>query len=326
MDASKTTYRVVPLDKMYVSAGALRPAMRETESYVFLKADIKKNGCWREMLCREEKDGTEQKQLGMDIEICDGQQRFDILTVLGYKEIRVAINNTITDRDIQLLQISLNTQGVNTTKKQISQAMHRAMAETDMTIDDLAALYSRSIAWVENHLNLKNLNDQIAELQSKGTLNATLAFKLGQIKDPQTQIDLCRGNVETQGHSILSMKQGDALNHIANAVKAETDAAKNKEPEFTPRHSFIGKKPLMEAVKAAEAAGDDRFAQGALFSIQADDETEANQRKIWDAGQAEKGRKKLQVKQTQADKKAAKAKQEQEQINQDLANLQDVNA
>jgi len=319
MDVNAGRLEFVELSKLYVSPFALRQPQRDSDTYKDLVKSIAARGIGQPPIVRSEKKGTDKWQEGHRFEIGDGCQRKHAAEDAGLKTIPVIINDTMTDEDIQTLQVQLNTQGVKTTKKQIAQAMERYMTLHNCSIQDLAVQYSKSLSWVENHLNLRNLDERINTLFERGTLPATIAYQLSKL-DPDTQFELCKGeHPETKGDSICAIGSTEAVELISKLYKEEQAEKRGHTPEFEPRSKFIGKKNVMIQAEAAEEAGDVRFAEGLRASVQLDTESISNQEKEWKAAQDEKKAKKLQ--------KARKAAQERdEEAKRQLEELEAANA
>lgn len=173
--------KYIPVEDIEQNVENLREVDREHEDWPDFVEDIKNNGILLPIALKQMEDGR--------YVLDDGLHRYTAACEIGLKEVPCIIRPPDDNRDTLLLQISANSQGVETKPAQYAQALRTVMErDATLTIGDLAGKINKSSGWLRRLLSLNNLTEEAAKLVDRGEISLSNAYVLAKLP-PEEQSD-----------------------------------------------------------------------------------------------------------------------------------------
>jgi len=225
----------------------LREVDREHEDWPDFVEDIRNNGILLPVAVKEIEPGR--------YVLDDGLHRYTAACEIGLKEVPCIIRPADDDRDTLLLQISANSQGVETKPAQYAAAL-KTILERDakLTISELADKVNKSSGWLRKLLSLNNLTDKAGKLVDRGEISLSNAYVLAKLP------------VEEQGEWLEKAKQLEPGKFEPLAMARRRELNRKKRDEVSVTYRPRKKTEVIERFEAlnADADSDDENVQAEL--------------------------------------------------------------
>ncbi|MDH7495853.1 MAG: ParB/RepB/Spo0J family partition protein [Bacillota bacterium] len=168
---------------------------------------------------------------GEGYELVVGQRRLLAARMAGLSEVPVVVSDL---EDAEMIQVALieNLQREDLNPMEEAESYQRLVTEFAMSQEELARVLGRSRPSIANTLRLLNLQPEVQEAVSRGTLSMGHARALLAIQDPALQVEACRHVIEKE----LSVRDTEELVRrvLASGQVAAKEAKqdKPKDPEI----------------------------------------------------------------------------------------------
>lgn len=174
------------------------------------------------------------RKAGDGYELVVGQRRLLAAKMAGLAEVPVVVSDL---GDAEMIQVALieNLQREDLNPMEEAESYRRLVEEFGMTQDELARVLGRSRPSIANTLRLLNLQPEVQEVVSRGTISMGHARALLAIQDSALQVEACRRIVEQE----LSVRETEELVRRVLAsgrvgVKGEDEKQERpRDPEIT---------------------------------------------------------------------------------------------
>ena len=128
-------------------------------------------------------------------EVIDGMWRFTACKHLGHLDIPCIVREGTTDEEVVRLQIQANAVSYETRPIEFANQMKRLIRMREkvgapISIKELAAMVSKSTAWVSARLRLLELHPDLQQEISEGTMGIGKATALAKIKKDKYQLKI----------------------------------------------------------------------------------------------------------------------------------------
>lgn len=162
-----------------------------------LAESIKAHGIVQPLVVRKAGDGYE---------LVVGQRRLLAARMAGLAEVPVVVSDL---DDAEMIQVALieNLQREDLNPMEEAESYRRLVEEFGMSQEELAGVLGRSRPSIANTLRLLNLQPEVQEVVSRGTISMGHARALLAIQDPALQVEACRYVVEHE----LSVRETEDL-------------------------------------------------------------------------------------------------------------------
>lgn len=297
------------IDPEFELRGSQKEVKKFSGQWKTMKRSVEENGILQPILARCEKDpNTGELDLEHPI-LVDGRQRFAIANELGLDEIPIVIDPSIQDvEDIIRAQIDCNIERIQQSPTQVAEHLLRMVEiKPNITVQELADLFGKTIAWVSGIMKLKNLTPDAEVAVKNQDINLTSAIALGKMPtehQPEWLQKLVENPSETQD---ILMNMSEALKDIKKGGKGKVDSTTIPNPR--------SKAKILELWNELKDQTDSPFFAGVQMIVQLD--PESMQLKKLDKETAELAK---QIKKDEkALKEAEKAQERLEKSRQELA-------
>ncbi|MGE5588848.1 MAG: ParB/RepB/Spo0J family partition protein [Clostridia bacterium] len=171
------------------------------------------------------------RRAGEEYELVVGQRRLLAARMAGLAEVPVVVSDL---GDAEMIQVALieNLQREDLNPIEEAESYRRLVEEFSMSQEELARVLGRSRPSIANTLRLLNLQPEVQEAVSRGTISMGHARALLAIQEPALQVEACRHVIERE----LSVRETEDLVRrvLASGRVAgeETKEEKSKDPEI----------------------------------------------------------------------------------------------
>lgn len=193
-DAEKV--QELPIDR--IQPNPYQPRKRFDDAKLAeLAESIKAHGIVQPLVVRKAGDGYE---------LVVGQRRLLAARMAGLAEVPVVVSDL---DDAEMIQVALieNLQREDLNPMEEAESYRRLVEEFGMSQEELAGVLGRSRPSIANTLRLLNLQPEVQEVVSRGTISMGHARALLAIQDPALQVEACRHVVEQE----LSVRETEDL-------------------------------------------------------------------------------------------------------------------
>ncbi|MGE5585323.1 MAG: ParB/RepB/Spo0J family partition protein [Bacillota bacterium] len=174
------------------------------------------------------------RKAGDGYELVVGQRRLLAAKMAGLAEVPVVVSDL---GDAEMIQVALieNLQREDLNPMEEAESYRRLVEEFGLTQDELAGVLGRSRPSIANTLRLLNLQPEVQEVVSRGTISMGHARALLAIQDSALQVEACRRIVDQE----LSVRETEELVRRVLAsgrvgVKGEDEKQERpRDPEIT---------------------------------------------------------------------------------------------
>ncbi|MGE5572501.1 MAG: ParB/RepB/Spo0J family partition protein [Bacteroidota bacterium] len=146
------------------------------------------------------------RKAGDGYELVVGQRRLLAAKMAGLAEVPVVVSDL---GDAEMIQVALieNLQREDLNPMEEAESYRRLVEEFGLTQDELAGVLGRSRPSIANTLRLLNLQPEVQEVVSRGTISMGHARALLAIQDSALQVEACRRIVDQE----LSVRETEEL-------------------------------------------------------------------------------------------------------------------
>ncbi len=317
--------QTVSMDLIRPSEHLLRPLDKESEDYRGLRDAIKQGGFNSTLLARKIL-GDEGQEL---FEIVDGWHRFNAAQEVGLTELPLQVKE-MTDDEVLTQQAVLNLHRVETKPHEFARRMVEiARRHPLMTKQDMATMFSKSTAWVDQRLKLgKIISEDVIDLIDRGEINVSAACALARLPVGD-HVDYAARALALNGAD-FETAVSERIREVNKLRRQGADAASEDWKPVAHLRNLReikevlddGNKEFATAVVAKQNLNPvDAFLMGLYWTVRLDPETVSERQAEYDAKQAEAEKKKAESAVEKARLKAIR-----QDINSKLAQMAQTNA
>lgn len=189
-----------------------------------LVSSIKERGILVPLMVRE-RDGK--------YEVIDGDRRLNAAWQAGVREVPVMVRN-LDDRETHIQRMLANKDREDTDP--VSEAKYIALTVSDgtMTVEDWCKEMGRSVAWVEDRLEIAAMPQYMQDAIASKLLPLGVAMELNQIKDDDNKeryfYDAMRSGMTIHAAKVSRMQINEAIDAL---VERGEEVTENNLPELT---------------------------------------------------------------------------------------------
>lgn len=213
----------------------------DEEALEELAQSIKQHGVIQPVVVRKTINGYE---------LVAGERRWRASQIVGLKKIPAVVRD-YTDAEMMEIALIENLQRQNLNPIEEALAFRRLIQDFGLTQEEVAQKIGRSRSMIANVVRLLNLQPEVQEFVSRGTLNMGQARPLLAIEDPDLQLEAANQIIENDlsardAEELVrriggkkQIKQSDIKQELENEIEQEADERQFFMDEFEDKLKLI---------------------------------------------------------------------------------------